>query len=50
MKMAMLPRLATPQRVTFLCAFAKFRKATINFAISVCPSLRQHGTARLPLD
>jgi len=30
--------------VTFLGAFAKFRKATISFAMSVCP----HGTAWLP--
>jgi hypothetical protein len=26
------------------------RKAVISFVISVCPSLCQHGTARLPLD
>ena len=32
--------------VTFLGAFAKLRKATIGFVMSVCP----HGTTRLPLD
>jgi len=25
-------------------------KATVSFVISVCPSVRPHGTARLPLD
>jgi hypothetical protein len=30
----------------FSCAFAKLRKATISFVISVCP----HGTIRLPLE
>ena len=38
----------------FLDAFAKLRKATISFVISVCPivcpSVRPHGTTRLPLD
>jgi hypothetical protein len=37
-----------------LGAFAKMRKATINSVMSVCPSLRPsvrpHGTTRLPLD
>ena len=36
----------TQQYVRFLGAFAKLRKATISFAMSVCP----HGTARLSLD
>jgi len=31
----------------FSGAFAKLRKATINFAMSVCPS---HGTIQLPRD
>jgi hypothetical protein len=30
----------------FLGAFAKFRKATISFVMSVCP----HGTTRFPMD
>jgi hypothetical protein len=50
----------------FLGAFAQFRKATINFVMSLCPSVRisfrrssipsaclffsQHGTTRLPPD
>ena len=34
----------------FLGAFTKLRKATISFVMSVCPSVRQHGTIRLPLD
>jgi hypothetical protein len=34
--------------VQFLGAFAKFRKATISFVMSVCPSVRPHGTTRLP--
>jgi len=28
----------------------KYRKVTNSFLISVCPSVRQHGTIRLPLD
>jgi len=32
--------------LSFLGAFAKLRKATINFVMSVRP----HGTTRLPLD
>ena len=31
-------------------AFAKLRKATIRFAMSVRPSICSHGTTRLPLD
>ena len=33
-------------QVLLLGAFAKFRKATISFVVSVCP----RGTTRLPLD
>jgi hypothetical protein len=34
----------------FLGAFAKFRIATISFAMSECRSVRPHGTTRLTLD
>ena len=34
----------------FLGAFAKLRKPTISVVISVLPSVRPHGTTRLPLD
>jgi len=34
----------------FLGAFAKFRKATVSFAMSIRPSVRSHVTTRLPLD
>ena len=34
----------------FLGAFAKLRKASINFAMSVRLSVRPHGSVRLPLD
>jgi hypothetical protein len=34
----------------FLGAFAKFQRATISFAVSVCPSVFPHGTTVLPLD
>jgi hypothetical protein len=33
----------------FLDAFAKLRKVTISFVVSVCPSVHPHGTPRLPL-
>jgi len=33
-----------------LGAFAKFRKATIGFFISIRQSVRPHGINRLPLD
>jgi hypothetical protein len=33
-----------------LSAFAKLRKATISFVISVCLSVSPHGTTGLPLD
>ena len=33
----------------FLGAFAKLRKVTISFVVSVCPSVHPHGTTRLPL-
>jgi len=36
--------------VTFLGAFAKLRKATISFVMSVRLSVRPHRTARLPLE
>ena len=35
---------------TFLGAFAKLRKATISFVMSVRLSVCPHGTSRLPLD
>ena len=31
-------------------AFAKMRKAAVGLLMSVCLSVRPHGTARLPLD
>jgi len=36
----------------FLGAFEKWRKAAISFVmcVSVCTSVRPHGTIRLPLD
>ena len=34
----------------FLVDFAKLRKATINFVMSVCPTVYPHGKTRLPLD
>jgi hypothetical protein len=34
----------------FLGAFAKLRKATISFVMSVRPSFCPHGTTRLPMD
>ena len=34
----------------FLGVLAKFRKATISFFMSVCPSVWPHETTRLPLD
>jgi hypothetical protein len=37
-------------RIQFVGALAKFRKATISHVISVCQSVRTHGTIRLPLD
>jgi len=36
--------------VSMVGDFAKFKKATISFVISVCRSIRPHGTARLTLD
>jgi hypothetical protein len=33
-----------------LDAFAKLRKTTTSFVMSIRPSVRQHGTTRLPLD
>ena len=34
----------------FLGAFAKLWETTTSFVMSVCPSVRPHGTTRLPLD
>ena len=34
----------------FICAFAKSRKTTVRFVMSVRLSIRPHGTNRLPLD
>jgi len=34
----------------FLGAFAKLWKATISFVMSVCPSVRPHGTTHPPFD
>jgi len=34
----------------FLVAFAKLRKANINFVISICPSVCSHRTTGLPSD
>jgi hypothetical protein len=34
----------------FLGAFAKLQKAAISFVMSLCLSVRPHGTTRLPLD
>jgi hypothetical protein len=34
------------ERPHFLGALEKWRKATISFCLSVCPSLRPHGTTR----
>jgi hypothetical protein len=31
-------------------AFAKFRKATVSFIISACPSVRPYDTTQFPLD
>ena len=35
---------------TVLSAFAKLRKVTVTFVMSVCPSRRPHSTSRLPMD
>jgi len=37
-------------QVEFLGAFAKLRKATISFVLSVCPSARPPGTTGLPMN
>jgi hypothetical protein len=37
------------QTIEFLGTFAKLRKATVSFNYD-CPSVRPHGTTRLPLD
>ena len=34
---------------TFICTFAKLRKAAISFVTSVCLSVCPHGTTRFPL-
>jgi hypothetical protein len=38
------------RKLALLGTFAKLRIATISFVMSVCPSVRPHGTAWLPLD
>jgi hypothetical protein len=38
------------EKVIYLGAFAKLRKATIGIVLSVRPSFRPHGTSRLPVD
>jgi len=37
-------------RFVFLGSFAKLREVTISLAMSVCLSVRPHGTTRHPLD
>ena len=37
-------------RIVSSGSFANLRKATIAFAVSIRPSVRPHGTIRLPLD
>ena len=41
---------AKVMRTLSLGTFAKLRKATISFVMSVCPSTHLHGTNRLPLN
>jgi len=50
LKRLMMARTLKLYLVSFLEAFAKLRKATISFAMSVCLSVRPHGTTRLPLN
>jgi len=38
------------ESTVFLGAFAKFRKYAIGFVMSICSSVRPHGTTRVPLD
>ena len=38
------------QFLTFFGALAKLRKANISLIMPLCPSVRPHGTTRLPLD
>ena len=40
----------TRGHLSFLCAFAKLRKTTVSFVMSVRPSVRPHGTIRPPVD
>jgi hypothetical protein len=35
---------------SYLGVFAKLRKTTISFVVSVCPSVRPHGTTLFLLD
>jgi hypothetical protein len=37
-------------RQIFLGEFAKLWKPTVSVIMYVCPSVRPHGTTRLPLD
>jgi hypothetical protein len=46
---AFLGRRLPAVTVYFLGALAKLQKETICFVISVCFSIRTHGTTRLPL-
>ena len=39
-----------PNNLSFFGAFPELRKATLSFVMSVCPSIFQHGTTRLPLE
>ena len=43
------PYSGTVRPVPFLDAFAKYRKVTVSFVVSVCLSVSPHGTIRLPL-
>ena len=36
--------------MVFLGTLTKLQKANMNFVMSVCPSVRPHGTTRVPLD
>ena len=47
----LLFRKISPRSITrFWGAFAKLRKATISFVLSICRSVRPHGTTWLPFD
>jgi hypothetical protein len=44
------PNFTSMRYFVLFYARAKLRKPTVNFVLSVCLSVRHHGTARLPLD